>query len=100
MWQRKPLPQSPKQRGARDGATVTICAICRGFPKGRGVGYRPDLGREIRNGGDVMNDLAHHANLRDGGNLPARPYRWTYAHTAALIVSGLLVMMFAILGGW
>ena len=47
-----------------------------------------------------MNDTPRYANLRDGGNLPQKPYRWTYAHTAGLIVSGLLVIMFAILGGW
>jgi hypothetical protein len=48
----------------------------------------------------AIDEPAHFANLRDGGNLRPKPYRWTYAHTAGLIVSGLLVMMFAILGGW
>ena len=45
-------------------------------------------------------ELAPYANLRTGGNLPPKPYRWTDWHTAGLIVSGLLVIMFAILGGW
>lgn len=55
------------------------------------------LGIHWRRCGD---EPAPYANLRDGGNLPPKPYRWTDWHTAGLIVSMLILAVFAILGGW
>ena len=44
-----------------------------------------------------MNDIPPYANLRDGGNLPPKPYRWIDWHTLGLIVSMLILAVMAVI---
>jgi hypothetical protein len=56
-----------------------------------------ELQRAIDDLRRIVDEPPHYANLRDGGNLPAKPYRWTYAHTAGLILSGILLAVMAVI---